>query len=69
MADGIEISLETISGDLPTLHCVPSEIRELLTNLVLNAIDAIPDGVDTPAELARGGGHGVETLESKDVAN
>ena len=30
---------------------------------------SLSDSDDTPAELARGGGHGVETLESKDVAN
>ena len=30
---------------------------------------SLSDSDDTPAELARGVGHGVETLEGKDVAN
>jgi len=42
---GISIRLETSVADpLPELYCNESEIQEALTNLVLNAVDAMPQG-------------------------
>lgn len=39
----IRLTVETVP-DLPTFLGVDSDIREALTNLVLNAVDAMPDG-------------------------
>jgi len=42
---GIVIRLQTdLARDLPPIHGVESEVREALTNLVFNAIDAMPEG-------------------------
>jgi signal transduction histidine kinase/ActR/RegA family two-component response regulator len=42
---GIVIELRTsFQSDLPRVRGVESEIREALTNLVFNAVDAMPDG-------------------------
>lgn len=43
--DGIEITIDTaFAKRLPDVPGVPSELREALTNLVLNAVDALPSG-------------------------
>ncbi len=41
---GIEIRLALDLGVVPTVDGQPSELREVLTNLVLNAVDALPRG-------------------------
>ncbi len=42
---GVTIEVQTdLAPDLPKLAGIESEIREALTNLVLNAVDAMPDG-------------------------
>ncbi len=42
---GISIRLQTnLSTPLPELYANESELREALTNLVLNAVDALPEG-------------------------
>jgi GAF domain-containing protein/CheY-like chemotaxis protein len=41
---GIEIRLALDLGIVPTVDGQPSELREALTNLVLNAVDALPQG-------------------------
>ena len=42
---GVAIQVQTRFEDpLPELYCNESEIREALTNLVLNAVDALPKG-------------------------
>jgi signal transduction histidine kinase/ActR/RegA family two-component response regulator len=42
---GIVIHVETdLAPDVPTVMGAESEIRDALTNLVLNAVDAMPDG-------------------------
>jgi signal transduction histidine kinase/ActR/RegA family two-component response regulator len=42
--EGRRIELITDLGSLRLIRCVPSEIREVLTNIVFNAIDAMPEG-------------------------
>jgi signal transduction histidine kinase/ActR/RegA family two-component response regulator/HAMP domain-containing protein len=43
--NGVSIELKTeMADELPPIRGVESEIREALTNLVLNAIDAMPQG-------------------------
>ena len=44
LASGIKISVETALGELPLLRGNPAELRELLMNLIFNAVDAMPHG-------------------------
>ncbi|HEY9067385.1 MAG TPA: MHYT domain-containing protein [Burkholderiaceae bacterium] len=54
---GIVIRLETgLAPDLPAILGVESEVREALTNLIFNAIDAMPEG-------------GVLTLRTRRIAS
>jgi signal transduction histidine kinase/CheY-like chemotaxis protein len=41
---GISIDLATSFADVPEVAGDPVELREVLTNLILNAVDAMPDG-------------------------
>jgi signal transduction histidine kinase len=43
-AQGVEITMETTLGAVPPVAGDPAALRELLTNLVLNAVDALPTG-------------------------
>lgn len=42
--NGIRIQCEAKLEALPPIACIPSEIRECLTNLIFNAVDAMPEG-------------------------
>jgi signal transduction histidine kinase/ActR/RegA family two-component response regulator len=41
---GIQVGLTTQLGDIPMIMGNPSELREVLTNIVFNAVDAMPKG-------------------------
>ncbi len=41
---GIQVRLTTQLGDIPMVMGNPSELREVLTNIVFNAVDAMPKG-------------------------
>ena len=43
-ARGREVSVHTDLAELPPLAGDPAELREMLTNLVFNAVDAMPEG-------------------------
>jgi signal transduction histidine kinase/ActR/RegA family two-component response regulator len=42
--EGIQIELETQLGSIPLVIGSPSELREVLTNIIFNAVDAMPEG-------------------------
>ncbi len=44
IAAGREINVRTDLAEIPTIAGDPAELREGLTNLVFNAVDAMPDG-------------------------
>lgn len=41
---GLEIEVRTEFGELPPIQGDPAELREMLTNLIFNAVDAMPGG-------------------------
>ena len=41
---GVTIAVRTVLPDLPPIQGHPAEIREALTNVILNAVDAMPAG-------------------------
>jgi len=41
---GIQIELTTVLGDIPWIMGNPSEVREVLTNIIFNAVDAMSQG-------------------------
>jgi signal transduction histidine kinase len=41
---GRTIRIETQAGELPMIEAAPAELREVLTNLIFNAVDAMPKG-------------------------
>ncbi len=41
---GIQVELTTRLGEIPLMMGNPSELREVLTNVIFNAVDAMPDG-------------------------
>ncbi len=41
---GIQIQLNTELNDIPLIMGNPSELREVLTNIIFNAVDAMPQG-------------------------
>ena len=55
LSRGVTIDVQTALGAVPEIAGDPPELREALTNLILNAVDAMPDG-------------GTLTLETADVA-
>jgi signal transduction histidine kinase len=43
-AKGIQIEVRTIKGEVPQVMGNPSELREVLLNILINSIDAMPEG-------------------------
>jgi GAF domain-containing protein/CheY-like chemotaxis protein len=56
MSRGIRIDVRTSFGDIPAMAGDPVELREALTNLILNAVDAMPDGGTLALRTARADG-------------
>lgn len=72
MQRGVVIEVRTELGtDLPAISGVESEIREALINLLLNAVDAVPNGGvltlrTRPAKATNGAGPGAVEVEVED---
>jgi len=43
-AEGVQIAIKTELGDVPPIAGNAAELREVLTNLIFNAVDAMPHG-------------------------
>jgi signal transduction histidine kinase/CheY-like chemotaxis protein len=42
--NGVRVEVRLHLDSVPQVPCVPSEIREVLTNFIFNAVDALPEG-------------------------
>jgi signal transduction histidine kinase/CheY-like chemotaxis protein/HAMP domain-containing protein len=65
---GIVIRMVTeLAPELPPIHGIEGEIREALTNLIFNAVDAMPDGgtLTLRTRLQRGPSDGVQPPASQ----
>ncbi len=62
---GTEIVVQTELQNLPTMRGNPSELREMMTNLIFNAVDAMPDGGTLSVRSsARGGNVVIEVIDT-----
>jgi signal transduction histidine kinase/ActR/RegA family two-component response regulator len=52
-AQGREVSVRCELNELPPLMGDPAELREMLTNLIFNAVDAMPDGGEITIRTAQ----------------
>lgn len=64
--NGITYEIVEALGDVPLVQGDISELREALTNLILNALDAMPQGGRLLLETAFIGGRGDSTGEEQD---
>jgi signal transduction histidine kinase len=59
------ISLQIEADGHPTIHGSPSRLRELMTNVIFNAVDALPNGGTIRLRVTTEGGQGiVEVIDS-----
>jgi GAF domain-containing protein/ActR/RegA family two-component response regulator len=56
-ARGVDVRVELDLAAVPPVAAEPAELREALTNLILNAVDALPRGGDIRIGTRAGGGH------------
>ena len=56
-AAGISIRIETELGTIPRIAAAPAELREVLTNLIFNAVDAMPGGGQVTFRTSEERGH------------
>ena len=54
-AEGIQITVHTELGDVPEITGNAAELREVLTNLIFNAVDAMPTGGAIVVRTSRDG--------------
>ncbi|MGI9148981.1 MAG: ATP-binding protein, partial [Chloroflexota bacterium] len=66
-AEGRQISLHVESDGRPTIAGSPGQIRELLTDLILNAVDALPTGGTIQLRVAAEDGQGVVEVTDSGV--
>jgi CheY-like chemotaxis protein len=58
-AEGRNISLHVEAECHPTVRGSPGQLRELMTNLIFNAVDALPTGGTIRLRVLVEGGHGI----------
>lgn len=56
-AKGIQIEVRTIKGEVPPVMGNPSELREVMLNLLINSIDAMPEGGTVTLRTGQENGH------------
>jgi signal transduction histidine kinase/CheY-like chemotaxis protein len=56
-AAGIRYRIHVDPGADPVVRCDPSALREVFVNLIINALDAMPEGGDLTVETAAADGH------------
>jgi signal transduction histidine kinase/ActR/RegA family two-component response regulator len=66
-AAGIAIDVHAVAGDVPPILADVAELREALANLLLNAIDAMPDGGRITIRTRCEGSHVVLEVEDSGV--
>jgi len=64
---GAVIHIETRLSDLPPVHGDVSALRDLLTNLILNAVDAMPTGGTLTIRTERRANHALLTVSDTGV--
>ena len=58
-AEGRPISLFIETETHPTIHGSPAQLRELMTNLIFNAVDALPTGGTIRLRVVAEDGQGI----------
>ena len=58
-AEGYRISLHVDAQGQPTIQGSPAQLRDLMTNLIFNSVDALPSGGTINLRVAAEGGQGV----------
>jgi signal transduction histidine kinase/DNA-binding response OmpR family regulator len=66
-ASGRNVAIETAFGKLPPVPVNESEFRQVLINLVFNALDAMPDGGTISVRTGLENGHAVLEVEDTGV--
>jgi CheY-like chemotaxis protein len=64
---GVQMSLETDLKPVPVVLGAAPELREVMTNLILNGLDAMPQGGRLTLTTARAGEHVVVTITDTGV--
>lgn len=67
LARGTTITVQTLFGEVPPIAGQASEIREILTNLIFNAIDAMPHGGTLTIQTAQSQGQAMLTISDTGV--
>jgi signal transduction histidine kinase/CheY-like chemotaxis protein len=66
-AEGTPISLHVETDGQPTVQGSPAQLRELMTNLIFNAVDALPTGGTIRLRVVSAGGQGVIEIADSGV--
>jgi signal transduction histidine kinase/CheY-like chemotaxis protein len=62
LARGVQISIVKEFGEIPVMMGDPSGLREVFTNLIINSVDAMPDGGTITVHTYRNGDRAIITV-------